>query len=55
MWRYMNVPQNWEYVGSWASIALVVVTIFPEVIYPYVYIKTHERMVEKETREKKKA
>jgi hypothetical protein len=52
MWRYMNVPQNWSYVGSWASITLVVVTILPEVIYPYVYITTHYKMLERERKKK---
>lgn len=52
MWRYMNVPQNWEYVGSWSSIALVIVTIFPEVIYPYFYIKTHNKMLARERAKK---
>jgi hypothetical protein len=52
MWRCLNVPQNWSYVGSWWSVALVVVTIFPEVIYPYVYIKTHQKMIDGEKQKK---
>jgi hypothetical protein len=52
MWRYLNVPHNWSYVGSWSSIALVVVTILPEVVYPYVYIKTHRKLLQKEKEKK---
>jgi hypothetical protein len=55
MWRYLNVPQNWEYVGSSWSIALVVATILPEVIYPYVYIKTHAKKTGEETARKKRS
>ena len=40
------MPQNWSYVGSWASVVLVVVTILPEVVYPYFYIKTHRKMLQ---------
>ncbi|KIW05050.1 uncharacterized protein PV09_04205 [Verruconis gallopava] len=54
MWRYLNVPQNWEYVGSWWSIALVAVTIFPEIIYPYYYIKMHQKTITSSAKEDKK-
>ncbi|KAI5262804.1 hypothetical protein E4T47_09202 [Aureobasidium subglaciale] len=41
-WRHLNVPQNWSYVGSWTSIAVIVLTMVPETIYPFVYIWVHK-------------
>ena len=38
IWRYLNAPANWSYVGSFWSIAGMVVTLLPETIYPFVYI-----------------
>ncbi|KAL5044722.1 hypothetical protein BDW71DRAFT_198836 [Aspergillus fruticulosus] len=38
IWRYLNVPRNWEYVGSIWSIAIVVATLLPETVYPFLYI-----------------
>ncbi|PPJ60279.1 hypothetical protein CBER1_01264 [Cercospora berteroae] len=40
-WRYWNVPENWPYVGSYLSVAIIAVTMIPEVIYPFVYIQVH--------------
>merc|ERR1712113_370023 len=40
-WRYYNVPQNWEYVGSVWSIGTIIVTLIPETIYPFVYLQIH--------------
>ncbi|KAL1957169.1 hypothetical protein VTO42DRAFT_6312 [Malbranchea cinnamomea] len=37
-WRYLNVPQNWEYVASPLSIGIIVLTLIPETIYPFLYI-----------------
>ncbi|KAE8152011.1 hypothetical protein BDV25DRAFT_151761 [Aspergillus avenaceus] len=37
-WRYLNVPQNWEYVGSAWSIWIIVLTLVPETVYPFVYV-----------------
>ncbi|KAF2817673.1 uncharacterized protein BDZ99DRAFT_505294 [Mytilinidion resinicola] len=54
IWRYLNVPQNWAYVGSWPSIALVTVTIIPEVVYPFAFIRAERKMIEKEKEEKEK-
>lgn len=48
-WRYWNVPQNWEYVGSPLSVGIIILTLIPETIYPFVYIKIHN---EKEKKEK---
>jgi hypothetical protein len=53
VWRYLNVPQNWGYVGSWLSITIIVVTLIPEVIYPAVYAWACLR--ESENRESAKA
>jgi hypothetical protein len=41
IWRYLNVPRNWEYVGSFWSIAIIVVTRIPETVYPFLYTHTH--------------
>ncbi|KAI9375660.1 hypothetical protein BJX61DRAFT_493719 [Aspergillus egyptiacus] len=38
IWRYLNVPQNWEYVASSWSIGIIVATLLPETVYPFVYI-----------------
>ncbi|PIG81699.1 hypothetical protein AARAC_010536 [Aspergillus arachidicola] len=37
-WRYLNVPQNWAYVGSAWSIWIIVLTLIPETLYPFVYV-----------------
>ncbi|KAJ9492153.1 hypothetical protein VN97_g1093 [Penicillium thymicola] len=38
IWRYLNIPRNWEYVGSFWSIAVIVITLIPETVYPFLYI-----------------
>jgi hypothetical protein len=38
IWRYMNVPENWAYVGSIWSVGVMLLTIISEMIYPFVYI-----------------
>ena len=45
VWRYLNVPQNWAYVGSWPSIVLVTLTMAPEIVYPFVFKRTEERLL----------
>ncbi|KAF2278623.1 uncharacterized protein EI97DRAFT_372201 [Westerdykella ornata] len=50
-WRYWNVPQNWEYVGSTLSVAIIIVTLVPETVYPFVYVWAHNR--EREGEKKK--
>jgi hypothetical protein len=59
IWRYINVPENWEYVANRWSVAGMVVTLFPETIYPFVYVWAYrqERRVEEEnvTRREEKA
>jgi hypothetical protein len=47
LWRYMNVPENWGYVGSWWSIGGMVVTLLPETAYPFVYVWAHRKEREK--------
>lgn len=42
-WRYWNVPQNWAYVGSSWSIWTIMLTLLPEVVYPFVYIWAHHK------------
>lgn len=39
LWRYLNVPENWAYVGSAWSLGIMVVTFIPEIIYPFVYLR----------------
>ena len=43
IWRYLNAPANWSYVGSFWSIADMVVTLLPETIYPFVYSWAHKK------------
>ena len=38
LWRYLNVPENWSYVRSPWSIAIMVLTLLPETIYPIIYL-----------------
>ncbi|KAL2835290.1 hypothetical protein BDW59DRAFT_168525 [Aspergillus cavernicola] len=38
IWSYLNVPQNWQYVGSFWSIAIMLATLLPETVYPFLYI-----------------
>lgn len=38
IWRYLNVPENWVYVGSVWSIGIMVLTLIPELFYPFVYL-----------------
>lgn len=38
LWRYLNVPENWAYVGSVWSIGIMVLTVAPEIVYPFFYV-----------------
>ncbi|KAJ0414052.1 hypothetical protein BJY00DRAFT_321327 [Aspergillus carlsbadensis] len=38
IWRYLNIPQNWRYVGSFWSWTIIIATLLPETIYPFAYI-----------------
>lgn len=44
LWRYINVPENWLYVGTSLSTALIVLTVLPELFYPFVYLRVHNRL-----------
>lgn len=48
------MPQNWAYVGSWPSITIVILTIIPEVVYPFAFFGTERKMTKKEREEKEK-
>lgn len=54
VWRYVNVPQNWEYVVSWPSIILLTLTVIPEIIYPFLFRITEQKMIRAATEEKRK-
>lgn len=38
IWRYVNVPQNWEYVNSAPSWWIIGTTMAAETVYPFVYV-----------------
>ena len=42
IWRYLNVPQNWAYVASRWSVWIIVLTLLPETVYPFVYLWVHK-------------
>ncbi|EMD64727.1 hypothetical protein COCSADRAFT_355879 [Bipolaris sorokiniana ND90Pr] len=50
IWRYVNVPENWAYVGNWWSIGGMIVTLLPETVYPFFYVWAHHK--EREKKEK---
>jgi hypothetical protein len=52
IWRYVNVPENWSYVGNWWSIGGMIVTLLPETVYPFFYVWAHKK--ERENAERKK-
>ena len=39
IWRYLNVPENWSYVGFPWSVGVMVLTVISKLIYPFVYIR----------------
>ncbi|PWY86704.1 hypothetical protein BO70DRAFT_378382 [Aspergillus heteromorphus CBS 117.55] len=47
-WRYWNVPQNWGYVASLWSVGIIVWTLVPETIFPFVYVWVHVTKVKRE-------
>ena len=51
IWRYMNVPENWGYVADSWSVVGMVVTLFPETAYPFVYLWAHKQ--EKQAKDEK--
>lgn len=48
IWRYLNVPENWSYVGSKWSWAIMIVTLVPETIFPFVYLQVHKEQERRE-------
>jgi hypothetical protein len=50
IWRYLNVPQNWSYVGSKWSWWIMGLTLLPELVFPFVYLRIHK---EQEARQRK--
>jgi hypothetical protein len=53
LWRYINVSENWAYVASWRSIALLRLTLIPEIAYPFTYKKVEKDMQSRRAIEKK--
>ncbi|KAF4159635.1 hypothetical protein CNMCM8927_002885 [Aspergillus lentulus] len=47
LWRYFNVPQNWAYVWTPWSIGIIIATLIPETIYPFVYVWVHKTQKDK--------
>lgn len=45
-WRYVNVPENWGYVGSRWTMVIALSTILPEAVYPFLLFWTKIREVE---------
>lgn len=43
------MPQNWSYVGSKWSWWIMGLTLLPELVFPFVYVRIHR---EQEAREK---
>ena len=43
LWRFWNVPQNWEYVGSWLSVVGLAIWLLGELVYPVLYIRIRMR------------
>ncbi|KAF2113255.1 hypothetical protein BDV96DRAFT_613707 [Lophiotrema nucula] len=50
IWRYVNVPENWEYVASFWSMAMIVTIIVCETVYPFVYVWVHLKEKRREER-----
>ena len=44
-WRYLNVPQNWSYVGSWWSIIIFALWLLGDLIYPFAYYRAMMRKI----------
>lgn len=42
IWRYLNNPEGWSYVGSQWSYWIIILTLVPETIYPFVYVWVHK-------------
>jgi len=42
VWRYLNVPENWSYVGHPLSWWIMGLTLLPEMVFPFVYLHIHK-------------
>lgn len=51
VWRYLNVPENWAYVNSFWSWVLVIATMIPEFLYPFVFWRVHHQQMGREAEE----
>jgi hypothetical protein len=47
LWRYFNIPENWGYVWTPWSIGIIITTLIPETIYPFVYLWVHKTQKDK--------
>lgn len=52
-WRYLNIPQNWAYVASPWSVGIIVLTLLPETVYPFIYVWVHAKQGEWERGKRK--
>ena len=46
------MPQNWSYVGSKESVWLMGLTLLPELVFPFVYLKVHKQQEARQELEK---
>jgi TRAP-type C4-dicarboxylate transport system permease small subunit len=53
-WRYLNVPQNWGYVGSKWSLWFMGLTLLPELVFPFVYLRVHKEQEARQELERKR-
>lgn len=44
------MPDNWPYVNTWWSWIIIGLTMLPETIWPFVYIKVHTMRLDREER-----
>jgi hypothetical protein len=48
IWRYLNAPENWSYVGSKWSWWIMGLTLLPETVFPLVYLQVHRQQERRE-------
>jgi hypothetical protein len=48
IWRYLNVPENWSYVGSKWSWWIMGLTLLPETVFPFIYLQVHRQQERRE-------
>ena len=48
IWRWLNVPENWSYVNTSPSWWIMGLTLLPETIFPFVYIRVHREQERRE-------